>query len=415
MNTAIISTVTTSSINTFALSTSALYFSSLILPDFTLRNSTQNLYVRSNALFFGSNRELFQVAWGNAWGGAKTAYPLPVPSFPLNPNFLGTYEAQYQVVSRAAATGGTITTVTIGATTYTVHNFPSSATPYTFTITRPGYMEFLFVGPGGNGGSSGNNTALAVGGGGGGGGFVIYNAGQSSGPFGYGNSYVLNGWGVYCRAGTYTMNNIPGPGGSAGVVEQTIVDPASGAPTNWLAVGGCNGETSPSINIGQGGGLGGFGGYGVGTIGLGGNALSFGGGGGGASGSFSAPVDVGNGGVGSGTSSGGKGNSGVSVVRFDTNGTIGVSAGGGGGAGGGAGSVGGAGGSVSGSVSGGNGGAINTAGGNTVLIGCGGGGAGGQNPIGVGVIAGGTGGAGLCQVRYTFFSTVLLANNYPGY
>jgi hypothetical protein len=409
MNTAIVSTVFASSINTFAISTPALYFSTLSLPDLTLRNSTQNLYVRSNTLFFGSNRRNnFESLWGNAWGGARTAIPLTVYNTPLFPNFgINNFNpAQYQIVGRADATGGTKGSATIRGVSYITHSFPVSGTPYTFTITKPGYMEFLFVGPGGRGGSSGGNTGLALGAGGGGGGFIV-DTRDNSNQFGSGNNYITNGFGYYCKEGVYTVLNTPGAGGRAGILERTITSEG----INWIAEGGCNGENSPSPYAGLGGGWGGFSGYEYGSPGQGGFATEYAGGGGGAA-SFYAPADAGSGGVGAGTSPGGAGNSGAVVQNLLNGATITVGAGGGGGGGGGgAGSLGGAGGSGL----GGRGGNPGLPGANTTQIGCGGGGAGGQNPIGPGIISGGTGGNGLCQIRYTFFSTLLYSSNYPGW
>jgi len=63
----------------------------------------------------------------------------------LNANALQTISASAGV----QATGGTVTTVTIGGVTYRVHTFTSAGT---FTVTRAGQVEYLIVGGGGAGG-----------------------------------------------------------------------------------------------------------------------------------------------------------------------------------------------------------------------------------------------------------------------
>jgi len=72
-------------------------------------------------------------------------------------------------ISGISATGGTVTTASVGGGNYRVHVFNASAD---FIVQIGGTVEYLVIAGGGSGGSA-NNTANSEGGGGGGaGGFL---------------------------------------------------------------------------------------------------------------------------------------------------------------------------------------------------------------------------------------------------
>lgn len=360
MNSATISTLFTSTLNTFGVSTLQVAASTITLMDKSFVGSNYPLYGKSNALFFGNN----------AWGGARTATSL---SLPLGP--------AYTIGGRIIATGGTITTVTSGAT-YTVHTFTTGLNQ-TFTVTRPGYAEFVLIGAGGNGGAGAANS---YGGGGGGGGGVT----------------DTTGFLFYFPSGTYTIN--------VAATNANITSITGPGTFSYAANSGANGTSGNGVT--GSGGQGGISGY-VGvplpqygytsTLGGAGNVTGsiFAGGGGGG---WISGVDS----VGAG---GGNGGSGVNVLNYATNLTITSCCGGGGGGGNSTGqTTGGAGGTpFSGGTSfGGNGGTGSaTAGGSgTAATGFGNGGGGG----GGGATSGGGGGAGTggqCWIRYATFSTII--------
>jgi hypothetical protein len=330
MNSATISTLTTQTLNVQAISTQQVVASTITLSDTALVRSSQSLYSDNRALFFGSN----------AWGGARTAVSLRIPVAP-----------SYSFTGRMVATGGSITTVTVGSTVYTVHAFASSATSYAFTVTKPGPMEIVLVSRGGAGGAG----RASLGGGGGGSG-----------------NYFVSGTGML-DVGRYTV--------TAGI--------SVAIPTEFVDSGGY-----VYFSAGLGGGSGGSGLYGVG----GSNAVYASGGqpgadiGTGASGGGGAGIALYGGDGGSGSAIGGTGGLGATIPNFLTGGTIVVCGGGGGGGGGTTGASGPGGGN------GGNGGAAGASGSAATTFGGGGGGG------GAGTTTGGTASLAVVWIRYTSFT-----------
>lgn len=293
MNSAVISSLNTNLINFTNASTAQIVYNSVRL------QTGLDLYSQEGSLFYGTTP-------ANAWGGAKTA-------FPLYPNV-----GNYTVVGRAEATGGTVTTTLVGPTTFTVHSFyaiSGTNSPQTFSVIRPGMFEMILVGGGGNGVSVYSVAATAYGGGGGGeiidytfnpfylaaGSYQVYvpsnnlsstvfvgnttrlvarNGGVGGQPGGASGNGLYSGGGGGgsgggggggAGAGGNGSNGSAGGGGSGGPGQQ-IIDYNSGNQNYIYAAGGGGGGKN---------GTAGYGGGGTGASGALRNGTFFGGGGGG--------------------------------------------------------------------------------------------------------------------------------------
>jgi hypothetical protein len=347
MNSATVSSLTTQILNVETLSTQQVFVSTINLEDRIIRGN-QPLFSKSNVLFFGSN----------AWGGGRTAVPFVIP---VAPSY--TYNGILQTTLNP-------TLVADGSTTWFVVRFQQSASAYTFSVTKPGFLEFVLVG---RGGAGNGNTGSTVGGGGGGGGEVV--------------NYTNNP--IYLNVGTYTIS-VPN---TVGVVSQF-----SGPGINFIADFG---------KVGTPNGYGGVGGDGTGG---GFYPTSFSGGGGGG-GNFSSRGSNGDGNFGNG----GNGGNGITVVNYlNVSQTNSFGGGGGGGGGsvtggtnfGGAGpNAGGDGGAGGGGVGAGGNGAAG--GGSATTREWGGGGGGGGSTTLAAPTSGGAGGAGVCFIRWKQYSTVV--------
>ncbi len=261
--------------------------------------------------------------------------------------------------SGVSATGGTVTTATVGGMTYVIHTFSITGTA-TFTASTSLNIEYLVVAGGGGGG-------VGRAGGGGGGGFVE--------------------GAMTITAGSYTIT--VGTGGAAGSGDSQGGDGAASSIAALVTTVGGGGGGGWITNTGRNGGSGGgasSGGAGAGqrtpgtaTAGQGQNGSSnfdatYGGGGGGAGGYAFAAV----------SRTGGNG------CQSQMSGVLTYYAGGGGaGSAGGSNSAGGLGGGGTGSTANGTAAGSGTA--NT-----GGGGGGGEGPAG----PGGAGGSGIVIIRY---------------
>jgi hypothetical protein len=196
------------------------------------------------------------------------------------------------------AAGGTVYDVDAEGTTYRVHVFTTTGNS-TFTVTRPGTVEYLIVAGGGGGGAGRASSSWWAGGGGGAGGLIT------------GTTSVI--------PQTYTVTvGTSGNGQVAGTNHQTATGVNGGNSTafGFTAVGGGAGGSYIDANVngrpgGSGGGAGGGAGTGgTGTVGQGNNGGTgtgggvgqggSGGGGGGASsvGQDSSSNKAGDGGIG---------------------------------------------------------------------------------------------------------------------
>jgi len=224
-----------------------------------------------------------------------------------------------------AATGGTVTDITIGGIAYRVHSFTTVGTS-TFTVTGGGEVEYLIVAGGGSGATSGSSTGRAGGGGGGGGvvpGTLEIAAGSYTVVVGAGGAAIaidaasesdkagLNGQ----SSSVFTISASPGTGGK----EMRSLT-GNGASGNGFAAGTAFVGIVPDRQAGGGGGANeagvngasnaaGRGGNGI-TSSITGSSVAYGGGGGGGSASASSGT-VGTGGSGGG-GAGGKSGAGVS-------------------------------------------------------------------------------------------------------
>lgn len=246
------------------------------------------------------------------------------------------------------ATGGTTQTITVGATTYRVHTFTSGGT---FTLNTSAALEYLIVAGGGGGGSRH--------GGGGGAGGLLTNVGSPSSfnAASYPVSVGAGGDGMFAPDDSTNGENstalgLTAIGGGRGMGTFPATPPGaggSGGGSNWAGTPGGSGTSGQGKNGGLGftgnpGGWAGGGGGGAGA--LGGDATAYNGGNGGsgqASSITGTSVTYAGGGGGSGSSdppttgsggaggSGGGGAGGIDAAA-GTAGTDGL--GGGGGAGG---------------------------------------------------------------------------------
>lgn len=283
------------------------------------------------------------------------------------------------------ATGGTLTTVTVGGITYNIHTFNTSGT---LTFTDGGTAEYLIVGGGGGGGR--------YGGGGGAGGFLTgnvtvtatsYNIVVGSGGSGHLGDAQSGGAGISGgNSSAFSLTAIGGGGGG------NYGNPTGGAGLNGGSGGGGGLSNGGAVPAG-----------GLGTLGQGNNGGSglsswngdFQGGGGGGAGA------VGFNGGSAGTNSAGRGGVGL---QSSITGTATYYAGGGGGSTGGTATPGGLGGGGSGLNTSGSIAADGTS--NT-----GGGGGGTRDTTIGGVYRAGNGGSGVVIVRYA--TGVAPAVSYP--
>lgn len=212
-----------------------------------------------------------------------------VVRYPITPPPSGDYPV---------ATGGTVTTLTVGNDVYAVHAFYSTGSQ-TFTVTTPGdaalgsnTLEYMVVAGGGSGGSD-------MGGGGGAGGYlageitavagnytVVVGAGGSGNNSGVGNR---RGW----EGGSSSLvgggNNILAYGGGGGASNHDRGNNPAGGLNNGVTVGsggGCSGGngnalTNAAINSTYGGSRRGTGTAGQGNDGGTGSGYWYPGGGGG--------------------------------------------------------------------------------------------------------------------------------------
>lgn len=257
------------------------------------------------------------------------------------------------------ATGGTITTATVGGMSYTIHTFTTVGTT-SFVVSRAVNVEYLVVAGGGGGG-------VGRAGGGGGGGFV--EAAMSLSP----GTYTI----TVGQGGTAGSNDSQGGDGSASSIGALVTTVGGGGGGGWVTNTGRNGGSGGGASSGGAGA--GSRTPGSATAGTGQNGSSnfdaqYGGGGGGAGGYAFTAV----------SRTGGNG------CQSQMSGTLTYYAGGGGaGSAGGSASAGGLGGGGTGSVANGTAAQSGTA--NT-----GGGGGGGEGPTG----PGGAGGSGIVILRY---------------
>lgn len=280
------------------------------------------------------------------------------------------------------ATGGVVTTVTEGGTTYRVHSFRNTGSS-TFNVTNapPGAeIEYLIVAGGGAGGSGDDRTS----GGGGGGGVLTGVRSISSGSW---NVVVGAGGGVNSNGGNSSVFNLTALGGGHGG-GRSPNGYFNGANGGSGGAGGHNPASSPgSGTAGQ--GFNGGNGYDSGNL-----SLMFASGGGGGAGGAGQTA--------SSSTSGAAGRGGIGVLSSITGTALRYGGGGGGaaqiggsasnylnGQGGAGGGGAGARAQVSGSI------LANAQNGSPNTGGGGGGGA-----SGAGALSGGNGGSGIVVIRY---------------
>ena len=250
------------------------------------------------------------------------------------------------------ATGGTITTVDIAGTNYTLHTFSTSSN---FTVLAgSATVDYLLVGDGRDGG-------VGNGGGGGGGGVVQGTYAATPGTFAitrsgdsvaFGQTAYIGGSGGSINTNSGVGN--PGGSGGGGAGPNSNISVSGGSGTSGQGYGGGLGQFDNTLFLPCGGGGGGAGGGGYdgrpsvsfasqGGIGVSssitGTATYYGGGGGGLRQVANNQGDYGRGGLGGG---GGSYNQ-VAIIGGNINGTNGLGGGGGGNFGGTSGGTGGTG------------------------------------------------------------------------
>jgi hypothetical protein len=279
---------------------------------------------------------------------------------------LGNYDGS-AVPAAVLATGGTITTATVGGMSYTIHTF-TAAGATTFTVQGNLNVEYLVVAGGGGGG-------VGRAGGGGGGGFVEGAMAMAPG------SYTI----TVGNGGTAGANDSQGGDGGSSSIGALVTAVGGGGGGGWTTNTGRNGGSGGGASSGGSGA--GVKTPGTATAGTGQNGSSnfdaqYGGGGGGAGGyTFAAVSRVGGNGC-----------------QSQMSGTLTFYAGGGGaGSQGGTNSAGGLGGGGAGSTATG---VAATAG----TVNTGGGGGGGEGFAG----PGGAGGRGIVIIRYP--TTAIVSN-----
>ena len=155
------------------------------------------------------------------------------------------------------ATGGTITTYTVGGITYNVHTFTSSGTLH---VTAGGTVRYLVVGGGGGGGGGTSTNVYGAGGGGGAGGFLGGGPTDTMSVSAIDYTVTVGGGGSAGATGTagsngqnsvFGSNTAVGGGGGAGA--------ASGTSGTAAATGGSGGGGSQQVHNTGGSGTGGQG------------------------------------------------------------------------------------------------------------------------------------------------------------
>jgi hypothetical protein len=353
MNSAVVSTLTTTSLQTQFLSTQQVVASTLQFQDRAVAGSTEIMYSEDKSLVFDTT----------VWAGARASIPLVLSANPY-------VVRQTPIVS---APGATTTNVVVGPNTWTVLEYLSGTN--TLTVQRGGIFEFSLV-AGGGGGSAGNTDIIGT---------VYYSGGGGGGGGGCINT---RGAGIYVGPGNYTVT--VGTGGTRGT---SVADPTNGNNSSvigpgvsYVVTGGGNGRRGNSA-LGFNGNGGGGGSY---RFAQGGSS------GGAGSGSFPFATA----GSTAGGENGQNGGNGGEFYDFRLNSSYRMAGGGGGGSGlqpAVGGQAGDGGGGAGGDASAGSSGSANT----------GGGGGGGGAPGGMGAfLNGGLGGSGRVQIRYTVFSTI---------
>ena len=210
-------------------------------------------------------------------------------------NFLN--EAARFGVAPANAYGGVVVLSVIDDTAYRVHTFypsaPDGVTPGTFSVLADIIdADYIIVGGGGGGGAS-------AGGGGGAGGLLTGSRGFSIGSFaadvGAGGVGAASSTTVGNNGFSSTLDGLTAIGGGGGTSRLATVSAASGG-----SGGGGSGQVSGSVYLGATGtaGQGNNGGNGTGPLDAGTNSAGGGGGGAGATGSAAVSAIAGAGGIG---------------------------------------------------------------------------------------------------------------------
>ena len=267
------------------------------------------------------------ITWNNNY-----KFPNMDPSISTNNNAVDTIDILYTGLKylvtiikdykplALSATGGTVTTQTIGGISYKIHTFTSSGN---FVVNGGGLIDILLVGGGGGG------VDYYRGGGGGGGGGVLYQENYTvsgttyqvtvgTGGAGGANSNGSNGQ-------SSTFDSLSALGGNGGTTGGT--GGYSGSPTQHSGGGGFRSGSTEYESGGGGGGAGGNGSSsayqnaGNGGIGLQnsitGTSVYYAGGGGGTSNTLQGSWgNSGNGTIGGGGRDSDSGNNGIVIIRY---------------------------------------------------------------------------------------------------
>jgi len=179
---------------------------------------------------------------------------MPLASFRLNT--LGRRRAAAAI----AATGGTVTDITVGGVAYKLHEFTTVGNN-TFTVTGTGTVDVFIVG-GGGGSANNDGTRLGYGCGAAGGGVrtqtaVAVTSQTYTITVGAGGTSVTGqaGFGGHSDGGASTAFGFTSNGGTRSVDRTGGV--SSGAPTTFSGASGANPANQDSKSAGSGGGAGG--------------------------------------------------------------------------------------------------------------------------------------------------------------